>query len=178
MNLKIIKIILAILIITSLPIFYIIYMDMFNKNSINSKQAPMPTKAQTASKPSPPKTAKSNNKKIKKENKFSIEIVDVKESGMLSRVITAKLINNDGYAKNVKVTLELFVDNDRVRINGKDALTIVVGNMDAKSSIEKEVEISVGFFDGLKIKSKGYVDAKLTISWNKGKEIFKKRIRI
>jgi len=85
------------------------------------------------------------------------------------------MISNDGYAKNVKVTLELFVDNDRIKVNGKDALTIVV---DAKSSIEKEVEISVGFFDGLKIKSKGYVDAKLTISWDKGKEIFKKRIKI
>ena len=170
------KIILAILIITTSLVFYIIYIDVFNKNSINSKKAPV--KAQTASKPNPSKTAKSNNKKIKKENKFSIEIVDVKESGMLSRVIAAKLINNDGYAKNVKVTLELFVDNDRIKVNGKDALTIVVGNMDAKSSIEKEVEISVGFFDGLKIKSKGYVDAKLTISWDKGKEIFKKRIKI
>jgi len=80
------KIILAILIITTSLVFYIIYIDVFNKNSINSKQAPV--KVQTSSKPNPSKTTKSNNKKIKKENKFSIEIVNVKESGMLSRVIT------------------------------------------------------------------------------------------
>jgi len=40
------------------------------------------------------------------------------------------------------------------------------------------VEISVRFFDGLKIKSKGYVDAKLTILWDKGREVYRKRIKI
>ena len=40
---------------------------------------------------------------------------------------------------------------------------------------------SLDFFDGLKVKSKGYVDAKLT-SWENegksGKEIYRKRIKI
>ncbi len=112
------------------------------------------------------------------ERKFDIEIVQVEESGALSRIITARLINKDGYTKNVVVTLELFVDGDRIKVNGKDKLVIKVGDMKPNSSVEKKVEISVGFFDGLRIKSKGYVDAKLTISWNGGREVFKKRIRV
>ena len=114
----------------------------------------------------------------KRENKFNIEIINIEESGPLSRTVTAKLVNNDGYAKNVKVTLELLLDNHRVKVNGKDALTIVVGDMDAKSSVQREVEISVSFLDGLKIRNKGYLDAKLTVRWDGGKEIFKKRIKI
>ena len=113
-----------------------------------------------------------------KPHRFKIEIVRIEESGTLSRVITAKLINNDGYAKNVVVTLELFVDKDRIKVNGKDKLVISIGDMKPNSSVEKKVEISVGFFDGLKIKSRGYVDAKLTVSWNGGKEVFKKRIKV
>ncbi len=66
----------------------------------------------------------------------------------------------------------------RKKANGKDKLVIKVGDMEPNSSVEKKVEISVGFFDGLRIKSKGYVDAKLTISWNGGREVFKKRIRV
>lgn len=88
------------------------------------------------------------------------------------------MVNSDGYAKNVIVTLELFVDKDRIKVNGKDKLIIPVGDMEPNSSVEKKVEISVGFFDGLKIKSKGYVDVKLTISWDGGREVFKKRIKV
>ncbi|RLI74429.1 hypothetical protein DRP04_14670 [Archaeoglobales archaeon] len=132
-------------------------------------QTPVPAKVQPS---------KSSPKLHPKETKFSVEIINVRESGALSRVVTARLVNKDGYAKDVKVTLELFVDKDRIKVNGKDALTIAVGDMGAKSRVEKEVEISVGFFDGLKIKSKGYVNAKLTISWDKGKEVFKKKIKI
>ncbi len=113
-----------------------------------------------------------------KPRRFKIEIVRVEESGTLSRIVTARLVNDDGYAKNVIVTLELFVGKDRIKVNGKDKLIIPVGDMEPNSSIEKRVEISVSFFDGLKIKGKGYVDAKLTISWDGGKEVFKKRIRI
>ncbi len=113
-----------------------------------------------------------------KPRRFKIEIVRVEESGALSRIVTARLINEDGYAKNVVVTLELFVDGDRIKVNGKDKLVIKVGDMKPKSTVEKNVEISVGFFDGLRIKSKGYVDAKLTISWKGNKEVFKKRIRV
>ena len=113
-----------------------------------------------------------------KPRRFKIEIVRIEESGTLSRVITAKLINNDGYAKNVVVTLELFVDKDRIKVNGKDKLVISIGDMKPNSSVEKKVEISVGFFGGLKIKSRGYVDAKLTIGWDGGREVFKKRIKV
>jgi len=113
-----------------------------------------------------------------KPRRFKIEIVRVEESGTLSRIVTARLVNDDGYAKNVIVTLELFVGKDRIKVNGKDKLVIPVGDMEPNSSVEKRVRISVGFFDGLKIKSMGYVDAKLTISWDGGKEVFKKRIRI
>ncbi len=124
-----------------------------------------------------PKSVKESKPRTKPQ-RFKVEIVRVEESGALSRVITAKLINSDGYAKNVVVTLELFVDRDRIKVNGKDKLVIPVGDMKPNSSVEKKVEISVSFFDGLKIKSKGYVDAKLTISWDGGREVFKKRIKI
>ncbi len=164
------KIVLILVVIGIISLSALYAYNESSKAPAIPKQTPIPTKAQTT-KSSTPKTTP-------KENKFSIEIIDVKEKGALSRVVTAKLVNNDGYVKNVKVTLELFVDNDRVKVNGKDALITVVGDMDAKSSVEKEVEISVGFFDGLKIKSKGYVDAKLTISWDKGREVFKKRIGV
>ncbi|WP_457550231.1 hypothetical protein [Archaeoglobus sp.] len=116
--------------------------------------------------------------KKSKPRRFKIEIVRIEESGTLSRVITAKLINSDGYAKNVVVTLELFVDKDRIKVNGRDKLVIPIGDMEPNSSVEKKVEISVSFFDGLKIKSKGYVNAKLTISWDGGREVFKKRIKV
>jgi len=113
-----------------------------------------------------------------KPRRFKIEIVRVEESGTLSRIVTAKLINSDGYAKNVVVTLELFVGRDRIKVNGKDELVIPIGDMKPNSSVEKSVEISVSFFDGLKIKSRGYVDAKLTISWDGGREVFRRRIMI
>ncbi len=117
-------------------------------------------------------------KLVKQERRFKIEIVQIEESGTLSRVITARLINDDGYAKNVVVTLELFVDRDRIKVNGKDKLVIPIGDMEPNSSVERKVEISVGFFDGLKIKSKGYVDVKLMISRDGEKEIFRRSIKI
>ena len=172
---KVATIVLIILVIVTVSVFHAYE---FGKMHVNTGTAP--TENKTALKSSSVKVYKfnGNSGKVKRERRFNIEIVDVRESGALSRVITAKLINNDGYAKNVKVTLELFVDNDRVGVNGKDALTIAVGDMNPKSSVEREVEISVSFFDGLKIKSRGYVDVKLTISWDGGREVIKKRIRV
>jgi hypothetical protein len=173
---KVATIVLIILVIVTVSVFHAYE---FGKMHVNTGTAP--TENKTALKSSSVKVnnkSNGNSGKVKRERRFNIEIVDVRESGALSRVITAKLINNDGYAKNVKVTLELFVDNDRIGVNGKDALTIAVGDMNPKSSVEREVEISVSFFDGLKIKSRGYVDVKLTISWDGGREVIKKRIRV
>jgi len=40
--------------------------------------------------------------------------------------VTTKLIDRDGYAKNVTATLELFVRKDRIDVNGRDKLVIPV----------------------------------------------------
>ena len=116
--------------------------------------------------------------KAKREKKFAIEIVGVEETGTLSRKITARLTNKDGYAKNVVVTLELLLDGERIKINGKEELTLSVGDIKPNESVEKTVELSVGFFDGLKIKSKGYVNAKLVIKWDGGREVFRKKVQL
>ena len=55
---------------------------------------------------------------------------------------------------------------------------IPIGDMKPNGSVVKSVRIEVGFFDGLKIKSAGYVTAKLTISWRNGREVIVKRIAI
>ena len=126
----------------------------------------------------PAKQAKSARPKVKRERKFAIEILGVEETGMLSRRITAKLTNKNGYARNVVATIELLLDGKTVKINGKNKLAINVGDIKPNESVEKVVELSVSFFDGLKIKSKGYVDAKLVIRWDGGKEVFRKRVQL
>lgn len=115
---------------------------------------------------------------VKKERKFEIRLLNIEETGALSRKITAQLINRDGYAKNVTVTVVLLLDNGIIKINGKKALKIDVGNMKPNESVDKTAELSVSFFDGLRIKSKGYVDIKLIIKWDKGKEILRRRIQL
>ncbi|WP_290902262.1 hypothetical protein [Ferroglobus sp.] len=122
------------------------------------------------------KTVKKTSKR--KERAFLVEILSVEETGTFSRKITAKLTNKDGYARNVKVSLELLVDGERVKVNGREKLEVVVGDIKPNESTVKTVEISVSFFDGLKIKSKGYVDVKLTISWDGGREVMRKRVYV
>ena len=112
------------------------------------------------------------------KRKFEVRILDVEECGTLCRMVKAELINRDGYAKNVTATLELFVGNDRIDVNGKDKLVIPVGDMRPNESVVKSIRIEVSFFDGLKIRSAGYVTAKLTISWKGGREIIRKKIRV
>jgi len=48
--------------------------------------------------------------------------------------------------------------------------------MKPNESVVKSIMIEVGFFDGLKIKSAGYVVAKLTISWDGEREIIRKKV--
>ena len=124
------------------------------------------------------KSTKTQTVSKKAVRKFCIQIIGVEESGTLSRKITARLTNRDGYARNVRVYVELMLDGERIKINGKDALLINVGDIGPNESVEKTVDISVGFFDGLKIKNKGYVNARLTITWDSGKEVFGRKIRV
>ncbi len=122
--------------------------------------------------------AKVKENPVKKERKFDIKILNVEETGTLSRKIAARLMNKEGYAKNVRVYIELLLDGEVIKINGEDRLEINVGDMKPNESVDKTVELSVSFFDGLKIKSKGYVDAKLVIKWDGGREVFRKRVQL
>ena len=177
------KLLVAVVVVVLLLSTYTAYSIYIDANQATKAQKSGKDKSKSSSESKSKPKSKSSSKKAKpKPRKFAIQIINVEESGMLSRIVTAKLINKDGYAKNLKVKLELFLDRERIKVNGEDALVIALGDMEANSSVEKEVEISVGFFDGLKIKSKGYVYAKLTITWeNEGKssrEVYRKRIKI
>ncbi len=116
--------------------------------------------------------------KRESKRKFDVKILGVEECGTLCRIVRARLVNRDGYAKNVTATLELFVGNDKINVNGKDKLVIPIVDMRPNDSVVKSIRIEVGFFDGLKIRSAGYVIAKLTISWKGGREVIRKKINI
>ena len=55
-------------------------------------------------------------------------------------------------------------------------LEIPVSDMKSNESVVKSIRIEVGFFDGLKIKSAGYVVTKLTISWDGERGIIRKKV--
>lgn len=114
----------------------------------------------------------------KKEQKFDIKILDVRKSGALSREVTARLTNKDGYSKNVRVYIELLLDGRVINVNGNKMMEIKLGNLKPGESVDKTVKLSVSFFDGLRIRSRGYVDVKLVIKWTGGRETLIKRIRL
>jgi len=112
------------------------------------------------------------------QNRFTVEIVEVKETALLSREVKARLTNNDGDAKNVRVKFELKVDGQRIKINGKDYLLLYLGDMGKGESVERKVEVSIDFFDGMTIKNKGYLDAVLTVIYEGGSESTTYRLNV
>ncbi len=110
--------------------------------------------------------------------KFTIEVLEVKETALLSRNIKARLTNNYGDVKDVEIRLELKVDSERIKINGKDYITLYIGSMKKGESVERNIEVSIDFFDGIKIKDKGYVDAILTVFYDGGSETTKYRLTV
>ena len=109
---------------------------------------------------------------------FEIRILGVKECGALCRTVKAELVNRDGDARNVTAILELFVGRDRIKVNGKNRLVIPIGDLKHNGSVVKVINVSVSFFDGLRIKSARYVVAKLTIIWDGGREVFIRKLKI
>jgi hypothetical protein len=111
-------------------------------------------------------------------SKLDVQILEVKETALLSREIRARLTNNLDDLTNVRIKLELMAGNERIKINGEDSLIIYVGNLKNGESVERVVEVSIDFFDGIKIRDKGYVDVILTILYDGGFETKSYRLRL
>ncbi len=97
------------------------------------------------------------------EVNFEIAITNISGSG-LSRTITAD-ITNTGIkdAHDVWVKLEVFSQQTRVSLDGKDSLRVDVGTLPAKTSVTKQATLVFSITDGLKIMRNG-ADFTLTIN--------------
>jgi hypothetical protein len=123
----------------------------------------------------------STNSKPEDENKSSkvdIEILEVKETALFSREIRARVKNNVDDLTSVRIRVDLIAGNERVKINGKDSLVLHVGDLKRGKSVEITVEVSIDFFDGIKITEKGYVDAILTVLYDGGSETKSYRLKL
>ncbi len=128
-----------------------------------------------------PQDSKQNLRDVQAEQsfkKFTIEVLEVKETALLSRNIKARLTNNYKDVKDVEIRFELKIDDKRIKINGEDYITLYIGDMKRGESVERNVDVNIDFFDGIKIKDKGYVDVILTVFYDGGSETTKYRLTV
>jgi len=126
----------------------------------------------------PTKLSEQNEQNPESLKKFTVEVLEVKETALLTRDIKARLTNNYEDVRNVEIKFELKLDGERIKINGKDYIMLYIGNMKKGESVVREVEVNIDFFDGIKIRDKGYVDAILTVFYDGGSETAKYRLNV
>ncbi|MBO8181538.1 MAG: hypothetical protein H0Z28_01945 [Archaeoglobus sp.] len=155
------------------------FLDFTNSGEqLSSNQGALQSKSQNYNINSDPQDPDSQDPQNAQPKKFTVEILEIKETALLSREIKARLTNNYEDVKNVRVRFELKVDGQTIKINGKDYLTLILGNLKKGESVERSVEVNIDFFDGMKIKNKGYVDAIMTVIYEGGSETTSYRINL
>ena len=86
---------------------------------------------------------------------FEFAVTGVSGEG-LSRTISAQLTNTGtGDAHNVWAKVEVFSQDSRIKVSGKDFIRVDIGMLKSGAAITKEVNIQFGIMDGLKIAQNG-----------------------
>lgn len=87
---------------------------------------------------------------------FSLNVPKSELSGLNSALVTAELTNTGtGDAHNTKAFLEVATQGTRIKVNGQDSLIIDLGSIKAGQMVTRDVSLSFGLFDGLKISQSG-----------------------
>ncbi|MBI4338242.1 MAG: hypothetical protein HY683_10495 [Chloroflexi bacterium] len=86
---------------------------------------------------------------------FDLAVLDMSGGGF-SRTVTARLTNL-GFqdATGVWAKVELYAGASRVKLSGQDSLRIDIGALSARASVQRQVMLSVGLLDGLRLQSNG-----------------------
>jgi hypothetical protein len=88
---------------------------------------------------------------------FEARIVDISGDG-LTRQVTAELLNKMAEdVHNTIVKLEVTSGGSVIKLNGKEYLEVDLGTIKSGETVQSTMEISLGFFDGLKITQNGAV---------------------
>jgi hypothetical protein len=122
--------------------------------SNSTPYSPLPTSG-TSPAQTPASTANVN---------FSLNIPSVTISGITSVDISAQLTNTGREdVHNVTGKIEVLYQGSRIKINGQDDVILSLGTIKAGETITRQVKLSFGLFDGLKI-SQGGATFNLTIT--------------
>ncbi|MFC2123089.1 hypothetical protein ACFLRP_05330 [Bacteroidota bacterium] len=112
-----------------------------------SEPAPQPT-PEPAPAPSQPTPTGSN-------VEFEFAVTGISGDG-LSRTISAQLTNTGtDDAHNAWAKVEVFSQDSRIKVSGKDFIRVDIGMLKSGAAITKEVNIEFGIMDGLKIAQNG-----------------------
>ena len=86
---------------------------------------------------------------------FKFDVTGISGDG-LSRTISAQLTNTGtDDAHNVWAKVEVFSQESRIKMGGKDFLRVDIGMLKGGTSVTKEVNIEFGILDGVKILQNG-----------------------
>ncbi|MDP2917391.1 MAG: hypothetical protein Q8O16_05615 [Dehalococcoidia bacterium] len=130
--------------------------------TITAPIAPAPTTPAPALPPGAPPTMK--------VGIFEFTIKEMGGSG-LSRTITAQITNTStSDANNVQVKMEVFSQQQRIMLSGQDYLMEDLGTVKAKTSVTRQINISLSLADGMKVAQGGGARFVLTVSSDKGTE--------
>lgn len=107
---------------------------------------PLPTTPSPVPPPTTPPTANVD---------FQPAVIGVSGTG-LSRTVTAQITNTGSAdAHNVWAKVEVFSQQTRVMLDGKDYLRVDAGTLPAKTSVTKQATLNISILDGLRIQANG-----------------------
>lgn len=129
-----------------------------------SPTAPAPSPPAPTAPPAPPvpvPTLKAGN--------WEFSIAGISGSG-LTRTIAAQITNtNTTDANSVKAKIEVFSQQQRIQLSGQDYLTEDLGTVKAKTTVTRQVTVTLSLADGLKVVQNG-ARFVLTVTSDKGAE--------
>ena len=158
---KIINVVVVVLALGAAAAYFLGLFPVTSQSSQDNevKEVPTPTPTQEpAPMPSPtppPIPSPSPSPSTAKDVKFEFAVTEISGSG-LSRIISAQLthIGTDD-AHNVWGKVEVFSQESRIKLSGKDYLRIDIGTLKAGANITKEVTLEFSILDGLKMQQNG-----------------------
>ncbi len=156
---KILFLVIAIFVLVAAGAYFLDLLPITTQPSQNSEPKEVPPSNQT---PAPttipvpvPTPEPSPSPSTPMDVKFGFTVTEISGSG-LSRTISAQLSNtgtND--AHNVSAKVEVFSQDSRVKLGGKESLSVDIGTLKASATVTKQVTLEFSVFDGLKIQQNG-----------------------
>lgn len=159
-NSKKLWVLLALIVLVSIIVLPIAFDQILMGGDDSERDKSTPTPATTTTTTSTPEsgTQTSTPSQSQDQVRFTVYVDEgnIKECGWTCREIPATLKNSgDKTAHNVNVNVRFYCDGDRMDVNGKEYVSLNLGNLEPGESETRTKEVDVGFGGGLCIQNNG-----------------------